>query len=665
MLLEGMQLGRYRLSRLLGSGGMGEVYLGEDTHIRRQVAIKVTRAEATPYPNSEAAKQATRLFQREVRAIAMLDHPYILPLFDYGEQETETTSLTYMVMPYREEGSLSTWLRQRSEKQTLSPQEVAHFIHQAASALIYAHRHQIIHQDVKPSNFLIRNNETNSQLPDLLLADFGVAKFTSASASMSQSSRGTPTYMAPEQWSGQPVAASDQYALAIMAYQLLTGSLPFQGRQELVMYMHFNVEPQPPGTLNSSIPKDVDTVILRALAKKPEERFASISAFANAFQQALSLPELPKITDPLRSSGQLSGGQSFNAPAASDADIRATVAVSQDEVAKGTTRTLNLPGGRRITVPIPSGIPNGQIIRLENQGDTASNGATGALVLTISIVQDAIAQVQNRGNENVTVASNPYSPKAQTSPANITAMHKISTQIRRLHLPRSRVALIIGLVLLIVLVSSGVFYFKYFNFIHKISLLNAGITNPYSPGSGTLALNDPLTDNSLGYFWGETSDTRGSSEFIGGAYHIISSVSGSYHYCYPLAYNFSNFAYEVQVTLVQGDQAGIVFRVNDTNYSFYYFHVDNQGDYALDIRNQSGSTTTLKSGTNPAINTTSGQSNILGVVANGSQIDLYVNHQKIDSVSDTTYSQGEVGVAVYENTNPTEAIFTNAKVWTF
>src|ERR1700730_4687137 len=151
MLLEGMQLGRYRLLRLLGSGGMGEVYLGEDTHIRRQVAVKVTRAEATPYPNSEAAKQATRLFQREVRAIAMLDHPYILPLFDYYNKETEPTALTYMVMPYREEVSLSTWLRQRSEKQVLTPLEVAHFIKQAASALAYAHRHHIIHQDVKPS----------------------------------------------------------------------------------------------------------------------------------------------------------------------------------------------------------------------------------------------------------------------------------------------------------------------------------------------------------------------------------------------------------------------------------------------------------------------------------------------------------------------------------
>ena len=117
MLLEGMQLGRYRLGQLLGTGGMGEVYLGEDTHIHRQVAIKVTRAEATPYPNSEVARETARLFQREVRAIAMLDHLYILPLYDYGEQDMEATNLTYMVMPYRKEGSLSTWLRQRGERE--------------------------------------------------------------------------------------------------------------------------------------------------------------------------------------------------------------------------------------------------------------------------------------------------------------------------------------------------------------------------------------------------------------------------------------------------------------------------------------------------------------------------------------------------------------------
>src|SRR5947209_2567867 len=654
MLLEGMQLGRYRLLRLLGSGGMGEVYLGEDTHIRRQVAIKVTRAEATPYPNSETAKQAARLFQREVRAIATLDHPYILPLFDYGEQEMEATSLTFMVMPYREEGSLSTWLRQRGEKQTLTPQDIARFIRQAASALAYAHRHQIIHQDVKPSNFLVRSNETNPQLPDLLLADFGVAKFTSASASMSQSSRGTPTYMAPEQWIGQPVAASDQYALAIMTYQLLTGSLPFQGRQEQVMYMHLHAEPKPPSTVNPRIPADVDTIILQALAKKPEERFASVTAFANAFQQALSLPELPKITNPLYGPGQSVVSQMLNKSAAGIADIRATVAVSREEAQRGATRTLNLPGGRRITVPIPSGIPDGQVIRLEGQGDTASDGTTGALVLTIAVApEQAVQALKPVLNNERTFLSDPKRAQTRIPTSTTSQPQRIVKAIRRLRLPRGRVAIIIGLVLLIVLVSSGVFYFKYFNFIHRISMPNAGIANPYTPGSGTLALNDPLSDNSSGYFWSDGGDSGGACEFTGGAYHAIVSLPGNEHYC-SASTNFSNFAYEVQVTIVQGDFAGIAFRLDDTNHTFYYFRIGSDGSYALDNWNNNNHTT-LTSGTNSAITMGSNQSNLLAVVTNGNQMMLYVNHQSVGSVTDNTYSQGSVGVAASDNNNPTEA----------
>ncbi len=228
MLLEGVQLGRYQLLHLLGSGGMGEVYVGEDSPIRRQVAIKVIRSEAVPYPNSEAAKESARLFQREVRAIAMLDHPHILPLFDYGEASINGATLAYMVMPYRQEGSLTNWLRVRVSEQLLPPDVVVHFIRQAADALQDAHDHRIIHQDIKPANFLIRSNKDHPAHPDLQLADFGIAKFSNVgTANTSHTIRGTPAYMAPEQWNGHPVLASDQYGLAVMAYELLTGHQPF------------------------------------------------------------------------------------------------------------------------------------------------------------------------------------------------------------------------------------------------------------------------------------------------------------------------------------------------------------------------------------------------------------------------------------------------------
>ncbi len=288
MALNGQRIDRYQLLHIIGSGGMGEVYLAEDTRIQQQVAIKIIQAETSLYITGDATEDTARHFRREAQAIARLDHPNILPLFGYGEEQINTISLIYLVMPYRPEGSLVDWTRQHSEGQLLPIESVAHFIHQAASALQHAHDHNIIHQDVKPSNFLVRARKETPDLPDVLLADFGIARLITATSSTSQSIRGTPTYMAPEQWEGQPVPASDQYALAIMAYEMLAGQPPFRGRMEQVMHNHFATLPKPPSAYHARISPAIDSVILRALAKKPAERFPSIADFAHAFQQALA-----------------------------------------------------------------------------------------------------------------------------------------------------------------------------------------------------------------------------------------------------------------------------------------------------------------------------------------------------------------------------------------
>ncbi len=288
MLLEGQQIGGYQFLRLLGSGGMGDVYLAEDRQIGQQVAIKVIRSQLGTYLDVGASEEAIRLFQREAKAIAMLDHPHILPLFAYGEEQFGDTRLVYLVMPYRPEGSLASWVRDHYRGTLMAPEDVAHVVHQAAEALQHAHTHKIIHQDVKPSNFLLRIPEETPTRPELFLADFGIARFMSASSdAASHSVRGTPLYMAPEQCLGAPVLASDQYALAVMAYELLTGRTPFQGTLMQVMYQHINATPEPPSSLNLRLPKSLDAVLLIGLAKKPEERFATVRAFANAFQQAL------------------------------------------------------------------------------------------------------------------------------------------------------------------------------------------------------------------------------------------------------------------------------------------------------------------------------------------------------------------------------------------
>jgi serine/threonine protein kinase len=263
MPLEGQHLGHYHLLRLLGSGGMGEVYLAEDARIGQQVAIKVIRNEGIAYPGSESAKEAARLFEREAKAIARLDHPNILSLYAYGEETLNDIPLTYLVMPYRKEGTLAAWLRHRGGTESLSPSQVAPLLQQAAGALQHAHDQQVIHQDIKPTNFLIRGRTDQPDRPDLLLADFGIAKFTSATGSLSQSIRGTPISMAPEQWDGHPVAASDQYALAVMVYELLVGRPPFVGNQGQVMRQHYLTPPPAPSSLNPRLSSAIDPRSIR------------------------------------------------------------------------------------------------------------------------------------------------------------------------------------------------------------------------------------------------------------------------------------------------------------------------------------------------------------------------------------------------------------------
>src|ERR1700730_776951 len=139
MPLDGKQIGRYHLVRLLGSGGMGDVYLAEDARIEQQVAIKVIQADVSPYSEGKISGEAARLFLREARAITKLDHPNILPLFDFGEEQIDDVIVMYLVMPYRQEGSLAKWLGRSAGDALLTPHKVVHFVQQAAAALQHAH----------------------------------------------------------------------------------------------------------------------------------------------------------------------------------------------------------------------------------------------------------------------------------------------------------------------------------------------------------------------------------------------------------------------------------------------------------------------------------------------------------------------------------------------
>jgi eukaryotic-like serine/threonine-protein kinase len=413
MTIEGKQFSHYLIHQLIGKGGMGEVYLAEDIQTHRQLAIKVIAIEVGQ-SNQEITTDVLRLFWREATAIANLDHPAILPLYDHGETNIDGFRFAYLVIPYRSEGSLATWLNQRAQvlqTNQLTLRQVMHIVQQAGQALQYAHDHQIMHLDVKPANFLIRKRSETNDYPDLLLSDFGIARLGSTTSSASQNVRGTPTYMAPEQWAGQPGFASDQYALAIMVYELLIGNTPFQGAPMNVMYAHIHNQPKRASEHNSLLPPTVDLVLLRALAKKPEERFPSVATFVQAFQSAFQGMDEATTLRVLRPSQTKPTPQV--ASASSSADIRATLAISMQEAQSGAVRTLTLTNGRRVNVQIPAGAQHGQTLVLIGQGDVlAPNTWPGNLYLTLSVI-DTSPQVFPASSDHITVHSSPF---VQTPP---------------------------------------------------------------------------------------------------------------------------------------------------------------------------------------------------------------------------------------------------------
>jgi len=277
--LEGQNIGRYQIHTLLGIGSDSNVYLTYDRLREINVALKAVPTQAIIYHTGEQEKADDHYFQRELDLIARLKHPHILPLLSCGETYISGFPFIYKVMPYWEEGSLADWLRQFGPAKMYPIQDVSHVISQLAEAMQFAHDNHVLFQNVKLTNIIIQGKAKKMHQLHVLLTDFPVVQdgtFTVKSPASFQ-------YIAPEQWSGFSLPASDQYGLAVIAYELLVGRPPFQGHSEQIMKrMHMTMPPQPITIFNPSISPFINNVLLRALAKRPEERFSSIKAFADA-----------------------------------------------------------------------------------------------------------------------------------------------------------------------------------------------------------------------------------------------------------------------------------------------------------------------------------------------------------------------------------------------
>jgi serine/threonine protein kinase len=286
----GQRIGDYLLIRLLGRGRFAEVYLGQhDVLYNKQAAIKILHTYLT---DDDVAN-----FRNEAEIISSLIHPHIVHLDDFGVED----GVPFLVMAYAPNGTL----RERHPKGTiLSLATIVSYIKQIAAAVQFAHDRRLIHRDIKPENMLLGPNPNN----EVWLSDFGIAVIVHSSRlQTTQDVAGTWHYTAPEQFQGKPQRASDQYALGVIVYEWLCGFPPFQGSLEELYYQHRFVPPPALFEKVSTVSPDLEHVIMTALAKDPQKRFANVEAFATVLEQtcqmALSHPaalstEIPLLSQP-------------------------------------------------------------------------------------------------------------------------------------------------------------------------------------------------------------------------------------------------------------------------------------------------------------------------------------------------------------------------------
>lgn len=649
---------------------MSEVYLAYDPRASRQVAVKVVSGGHAEY---------LERFHREAEAILNLKHRHILPAYAYGEQEP----WHYLVMYYARYGTLSRRLsaalgarrarriervtRRRGEQLTL--EEAALLLEQIASALQYAHDSGIIHRDIKPSNILLRGPRY------AYLADFGLAKALEGAQGLTQTGSllGTPEYMAPELSLGPASTSSDIYALGILLYQMVAGCVPFAAETPIATFWkHLRERPVPPSYYNPAIPRSVDLVILRALEKDPRRRFPTPLALAHAYKRALrpsrsQRREMREMGDARLAPFAFEAGEfaAFPVP-----DLSPPVAGSVEPQAEG----LVLPALSDERVELAEPIAGNYENYIAYPGTTST-----PVPLDAPHLADTLLPASGYDEAGLAAAHALPSSAPRSRPLRGASVRR---RRRRYNSVVVAAAVGVGFLLIVSLLMSFVYVTAVsrqetvatatVKAITTAAAQSARATaeahvqatataNVLATATGTTPR---LVDNLLGNTSGRWPQNE-NCQFITGAYHVLIQQPGFLQTCasFAPALALSNGTIQVNVSLLSGDDAGLIFRAN--GQQFYDFEITNRRAFFFRRHDPgaAGYTYFIKNTSSAAI--VSGGPNKLTVIASGSDFKLYINGKFVGESHDTTYASGQIGFAVgaLASTAHAEGSFSNLKIY--
>ncbi|MBE3560869.1 MAG: serine/threonine protein kinase [Ktedonobacteraceae bacterium] len=659
--LEGRTLDRYQLHRLIGRGGMADVYLGYDPRFEREIAVKVFKRE------DEAM---LRRFVREARLMASLNNPHLVPVYDTGQTMLDGYPQYYIIMPYLAGGSLRTRIRQQG---ALPLKDVCRYLSEIAGGLDYIHSHGIIHRDIKSSNVLLDEED------HCYLADFGIARTMTESTQLTTTGSvlGTVDYIAPELFEpdGAVSVRSDLYSLGVLLFEMVTGRLPFVGNSQIaVITMHATKAPPSPRSIVPTIPPQVERVILKALEKRPELRYRSAGEMAEAFCNAVAGRGSTAEHAAHSTWGEIPGTATLM-------PTRQETRLVLPPVPENATRMRQsaphpaYTGGRQTPVyPQQFYSGTGQQVVPSRQHRPSPERTQGRIVAVIALItllivvgpmiyilwkqpfaQNTPVPTQTATSQTSTVATSPTNQPTATPDTTATAQAAAATATQQAQ--NASATAVAGTTATAQAQASA----------------TAGVIQTATAGQPVYQdpLNNPNAPQTTNAQWDQTKNCVFRSD----GYHVIigegffqSGLVG----CRETGAQYDNATIAANVSIASGHSGGLFFRISTNavgSYAGYLFEVDTQGNYKIwrsnNFNTGSGNAILQDWTATSALKTGVNAKNRLQVIAHSNSLLFYINGIYLTTIQDAKYTTGDIAflATTAQGGNTADVTYSNLSIY--